>query len=293
MSRTRQTVDRPKLACEITATAVAAARLDSSSYVMASMYARDLPPGALVPSLTAQNVHNAGALTAAVRDVVTSAAGHPQELTVVLPDVAVRVALLDFDSLPEKPAEADAAVRFRLKKSLPFDSDDAALSYHVQREGESLRLVTAVMHKSVRAEYEDVIRAAGCEPGVLLSSTLAALGMVEADEPTMLLKVDPSAMSVAILSGDRLLLLRTLESSHGEQLSPERLAEDVYPSLVYFQDTFGMTVRRVLLAGGAPAHALQPVLEAAAELRVENLVGDSLADAGGRPEFAGAIGALY
>jgi len=293
MSRTRQSVDRPKLACEITATAVAAARLDAGSNIMASMHSRNLPAGTLAPSLTVANILNPGALAAAIRDVVTAAGGYPQELTVVLPDVAVRVALLDFDSLPEKPAEADAAVRFRLRKSLPFDPDDAALSYHVQREGSTLRLVTAVMHKSVREEYEQVVRSAGCEPGVLLPSTLAALGMVEADEPTMLLKVDLSAISVAILSGDRLLLLRTLEAAQGEQLSTDRLAEAVYPSLVYFQDTFGMTVRRVLLAGGNPADALRPVLESAPELSVQELVGPSLADAGGRPEFAGAIGALY
>ncbi len=293
MNRTKQSVERPKLACEITATAVAAARLDGHTNTMSAMHTRSLPSGTLAPSLTAQNVLNQGALAGAIRDVVTAANGSPQELTLVLPDVAVRVALLDFDSLPNKAAEADAAVRFRLKKSLPFDSDDAALSYHVQREGSTYRLVTAVMHKSVRNEYEGAVRAAGCEPGVLIPSTLAALGMVEADEPTMLLKVDISAISVAILSGERLLLLRTLEAAQGEPLTTERLAEDVYPSLVYFQDTFGMTVRRILLAGGAPAQALKPVLEAAQEVKVENLVGASLADAGGRPEFAGAMGALF
>ena len=36
----------------------------------------------------------------------------------VLPDAAVRVALLDFDSLPGKREEAEGVVRFRLKKSL-------------------------------------------------------------------------------------------------------------------------------------------------------------------------------
>ncbi len=52
-------------------------------------------------------------------------------MTVVVPDAAVRVLLLDFDQLPSKIAEALPVVRFRLKKLLPFDADTAAVSYQV------------------------------------------------------------------------------------------------------------------------------------------------------------------
>ena len=44
----------------------------------------------------------------------------------------MRVVLLDFDTLPSNPAEAEGVVRFRLKKSLPFDVDKAKVSYHAQ-----------------------------------------------------------------------------------------------------------------------------------------------------------------
>ena len=49
----------------------------------------------------------------------------------MVPDSTVRVLLLDFDSLPSKAAEALPVVRFRLKKLLPFDADDAAVSYQI------------------------------------------------------------------------------------------------------------------------------------------------------------------
>ena len=54
-----------------------------------------------------------------------------RQTSVVVPDAAVRVLLLDFDSLPAKAAEALPVVRFRLKKLLPFDADDAVVSYQV------------------------------------------------------------------------------------------------------------------------------------------------------------------
>ena len=39
----------------------------------------------------------------------------------IVPDAAVRVMLVEFDTLPSDHEEALGVVRFRLKKSLPFD----------------------------------------------------------------------------------------------------------------------------------------------------------------------------
>ena len=71
------------------------------------------------------------ALVAAVRKALEQVSLRGREVTLVVPDAAVRVLLLDFDALPAKPAEALPVVRFRLKKLLPFDADDAAVSYQV------------------------------------------------------------------------------------------------------------------------------------------------------------------
>ncbi|HEX8925469.1 MAG TPA: hypothetical protein VF786_06725 [Terriglobales bacterium] len=286
-------VARPLVACEITSHGVAAARVNHRSGAMEAMHVRTLPSGAVVPSLTAANVINPDALREGISSTVTAVAGRPHELTAVLPDMAARVILLDFDTLPSKTSEADAAVRFRLKKALPFDAEDAAISYHVQRTPRDVRVIAAVMQASVRDEYERAFNEAGCTPSVILPSTLATLGLVDSGEPALLLKVDTDATTLAIVDSDRLLLLRTLEGSNPDSVSPERLADDVYPSLVYFQDTFGMSVKRILLAGINNARELRPALEAQTEARVEELVGSSLTSAGGQSDFAGAIGALY
>ena len=74
-------------------------------------------------------------MTAAVRRALDDVAGSGRErlrdVTLVVPDAAVRVLLLDFDQLPAKAAEALPVVRFRLKKLLPFDADEAMVSYQV------------------------------------------------------------------------------------------------------------------------------------------------------------------
>ena len=69
-----------------------------------------------------------------------------------------------------------------------------------------------VLH-SVLEEYESAFRAAGCSPGVVLPSSLGALGAVNEQRPTMLLKVGQDATSVAVASDGQLLLFRILEGA--------------------------------------------------------------------------------
>ena len=57
----------------------------------------------------------------ALRDALSAVAGRSRDVCLVIPDATTRIMLLDFDTLPAKPEEADAVVRFRLKKSLPFE----------------------------------------------------------------------------------------------------------------------------------------------------------------------------
>ncbi len=68
----------------------------------------------------------------ALRAALGSVAARSKDVIAILPDAAVRVVLLDFDTLPASREEAEAVVRFRLKKSLPFDVDKAKISYQSQ-----------------------------------------------------------------------------------------------------------------------------------------------------------------
>ncbi len=120
--------------------------------------------------------------------------------------------LLDFDTLPEKPQDADAVVRFRLKKSLPFDVDQSAVSFDRQGTANPVRVVAAVTPRTVLEEYESLVRDAGYNPGAVLPSMLAALGLVDASRPTMVIKVERGTTTFAIVDQNQLLLYRALEN---------------------------------------------------------------------------------
>jgi type IV pilus assembly protein PilM len=289
---------RPRLACEITAESVIAARASEQGRFVELHTMRMLPAGSVLPSLKDTNVLEPAALANAVADALQTVGGRSRDVTAILPDAAIRTVLLDFESLPEDPKNAAGVVRFRMRKALPFDVDKARLSYHVVRTSGLVRVVAAVALASVIEEYEAAIREAGYAPGVVLPSTLASLSAVESARPTLVVKVDPAAVTVAILDNDDLRLVRTLENTRGRQISAQQLADDVYPSVVFFQDTFGSAIERVLVGGVDSLHEVAPALQQLTGSAVEPLVSSRYLSGGlsGMPgataQLAGVVGAL-
>lgn len=285
--------DRLHVACEISSAAVVAARAGQALEACAT---RELREGTVTPHLTEANVLRGDVLRDALRVVLDEVAGRTRDVITILPDAAVRVVLLDFETLPEKREEAEAVVRFRLKKSLPFDVDKARVSYQVQRDGsgKELKVIAAVALASVLDEYEAAFRDSGYAPGVVLPSMLAALGAVDAARPTLVVKVDPFTTSIAILERQHLLLFRTLENARGLGITGEQLAEDVYPSVVFFQDTYQLDVERVFVAGLPNSEVALQSLHAQTGVEVQELVGAEQRSGfeGPGSQLAGVTGAL-
>jgi type IV pilus assembly protein PilM len=206
---------RPRLAVEVRSDGVVAARAEDATALLTAVARGELAEGAVVPGLKAGNVIDRAAVVAAVRKALDGVAGQGRgrDVTVVVPDAAVRVLLLEFDELPTKAVEALPVVRFRLKKLLPFDVDEAVVSYQVMASAKgSVQVVAVAVPKSVLDEYEGVVTAAGYLPGAVLPSTLAALaGLDEAEAATLVVNAGPGGVTTAIVKGGILLLHRSVD----------------------------------------------------------------------------------
>ena len=282
------------MACEVTAERVIAARAGEGAQSLEAVNTQALAAGSLTPGLQQANVAARAALVAALREALAPVAGRSRDITLIIPDASTRIVLLDFDTLPEKAEDADSVVRFRLKKSLPFDVDASAVSFDRNAVDGGVRVVAAVTPKSVVEEYEAVAREAGYNPGAVLPSMIAALGVVDGARPTMVIKAEPGTTTFAIVDQNQLLLYRSLESG-GTAVTGESLVDDVNTSLVYFEDRYGISVDRVLVTGVQSAQALQTAF-GNSNIRVEELISSSMAGAGAgsvaRSALAGVAGAL-
>ena len=295
MSRTYQPA-RPRLACEIAADRIIAARAADSGQVLELCSTSELAPGCVVPDLTEQNLRERRSVVSALREALENVGGRHRDVVAVLPDAAARVVLLDFETLPDNREEAESVVRFRLRKSLPFDVDKAKVSYQAQGADGTLRVVAAVTLRSVLEDYEAAFRDAGFSPGMVLPSMLAALSGAPAERATLVVKVDARTTSIAILEHQQLLLFRTLENTRGVTISGEQLAEDVYPSVVFFQDTYNTNIEEIFVAGISDVAGAAPALHAQTGAEVRELVKASQLGLGGgaipKWRMAGVVGAL-
>lgn len=212
---------RPRLAVEVRAEGVVGARAEDAAALLTAVARAEVAEGAVTPGLKVGNIADRTAVTAAVRKVLDSIAGSGRErlrdVTVVVPDSAARVLFVDFDQLPAKASEALPVVRFRLKKLLPFDADDAMVSYQVMSsEKNSIKLLAVAMPKAVLEEYESVVLAAGYLPGAVLPSTLAALASLEeTDAAVLVVNAGQGTLTTAIVQAGMLLLHRSVDMSAG------------------------------------------------------------------------------
>jgi len=240
---------RPPVAVEIAPHGVLAAT--SPGHGQPPVFAFEpLPAGALLPGIADQNLHAAEAVATAIRTVLSQLAPRTRAITLIVPDAVVRVFLLDFDTLPTRAAEAVPVLRFRLRKMVPFDVEHAGVSYQVLSETKTeCRVVAAVIPGPVLAEYEAAVRAAGYEPGAILSSSLAALAAIETEEPVLAANLGAEAITTSITHGQDLLLYRTLDLPEDPRLHLQEVQRGIAVAAAYYEDKLGERPRMLYYAG--------------------------------------------
>lgn len=197
------------------------------------------------------NVQDADALKSTLNRIVPRD-GKKRRAALILPDYCARVAVLDFDSFPAGAEEQLALVRFRMKKSVPFDVETAVVGYYAQpRAGSAaaknkIDVVVAIMAREIVTRYEAPFRAAGFHTGFVTTSSLAMLNAVQADGLTVVAKLNGRTLSAMVLNGSTLKLLRCVEM---ESTSREELEAVLHPTFVYIEDELDAKAQRLVLCG--------------------------------------------
>src|SRR5947207_3184655 len=89
----------PSAALEISARRVTLVVVSNQggSPVLSAYATEPLPAGAVEPALNAVNVHDAAALTAAIRRALDNVGPRPKRIALVLPDIVGKLSLVRFE----------------------------------------------------------------------------------------------------------------------------------------------------------------------------------------------------
>jgi Tfp pilus assembly PilM family ATPase len=243
----------PSAAVEIASHRVTAVGLDTRGGrpSIAAHATEPLPEGALVPSLTADNVHDRPLVVAAVNRVLERV-GRPRRIGLVIPDPVTKVSLVKFEQVPQRVADLDQLVRWQVRKSAPFAIEDAQVSYVTgARTTEGQEFVVSLARRAAIEEYESLCAPAGAHVGLVDISTFnvinaaLAAGAADAGADWLLVNVGPDWASLAILRGADLIFFRS-RGADGEGT----LADLVHQTAMYYEDRIqGGGFSRVMLTG--------------------------------------------
>jgi type IV pilus assembly protein PilM len=269
----------PHLAIEFAPDRVVAARWKGHS--VDEFTAETLPPGALVPSAVEPNVINTSALKSAMANIVSRLRARDHDVALILPDPVIRVFVQHFEEFPRSPQEAIPMLRWKLKKSIPFDADETVISYMRQpARAEGVDIVTALARLRIVREYEALAEGASLCPGVILSSSLAAISLLGDKKATLLARVSGMALTTAIVRAGVLCGFRCTELPvHSGDITPKMLLDEIYPVAAYYQDTWGEGIGSVRVAGlGARLPDFVPPLESEFHCDVTSLLHAAVSD---------------
>src|SRR5579859_5985573 len=165
----------PPLAVEIAMDRVAGARL-SRAGSLDGFAVEPLPPGSVVPSAVETNLINIVAVKSAFESVCSRLRAKNEDIAILVPDPVIRVFVQHFDEFPRSPQEAIPMLRWKLKKSVPFEVEETLISYMRQApRGGGVHVVTALGRLRPVREYEALAENLALAPRVVLSSSLAAV----------------------------------------------------------------------------------------------------------------------
>jgi type IV pilus assembly protein PilM len=209
-----------------------------------------LEPGTISVSPLADNVHLADALADKVRAITGGGSMKRRGAVVILPDYCARVAVLEFDSFPADPKEQLSLVRFRMKKSVPFDVESAAVSYFPQASKTAgtrgVDVIVVVAALEIIARYEAPFRAAGLHPGFVMTSLIPMAELNPHNDISVVARLNGKSLTVAVMNGANLKLVRCVELP---EMTSEEILAVLLPTVAYVEDEMGSPPSRLLVCG--------------------------------------------
>lgn len=175
----------------------------------------------------------------------------------VIPDYAVRMAILDFEEFPVRDEERISLLRFRLRKTVPFHIEEARLAYSVQdqRPGHVEILAVAIANPILH-EYESIFVEAGHRVGMVVPSLIAAMPFCEtvSEGITLLAKSAGSTLSIGLIEQGHLRLVRCIDLSSEDHAAGEsEVSRPAFPvlqqTLAFAEDQLEQKVNRAVLCG--------------------------------------------
>jgi type IV pilus assembly protein PilM len=225
----------PLWACELTSKHLVVAGVSRHRNGVKAKAVSELPPDTIVSSYSELNIRNPEMVRSAVRQLLAQTGFSGNEIVVVVPDDTSRIAFVNAEKPSKKVEEQNTFIRWKLKKSVPFDVDSAQIAYRIlspQKDRAGVDILVALSPRSVVEEYEKLFDSLDIHAGMVLPSTLGLLNLLQPPAgDSLVLKVAPDCVTTTVFQNRRMQFYR--------RVTDMSLYDAAYPTAMYYQDKLG------------------------------------------------------
>ena len=227
----------PLWACELTSRHIIVAGVDRSRRGIRATAASELPAGVVSTSYSEANIRNSESVQSSVKQLLTQAGFSGSEIVLVVPDDTSRIAFLTAEKHSKDPDEQRTFIRWKLKKTIPFEVDSAQIAFRVvgpQSGGAGVDILVALSPRAVVEEYENLFDSLDIHAGMVVPSTLATLNLFHAPAgDSLFLKIASDCVTTTVFKDQRMQFYR--------RVTEASLYDASYPTVLYYQDKLGGT----------------------------------------------------
>jgi Tfp pilus assembly PilM family ATPase len=209
-----------------------------------------LPADTFTPAVVTPELANEAAVAEALRRLKLEA-GRINKASVLLPDGWFRMNILEMQSLPERSNEADAMIRWSLKRTMPIEPAMLRLSYEVLARGADHPkvMVISAVEKTLKA-IERLFNDAGIEVVLIEPIGLNIWNALAVREPAttgdrIFFYIREGDFTTAVFRGSQPLFIRSRNLN-----SQRTLQQEIKLSASYLRDTLRTeSIEQCYLAG--------------------------------------------
>ena len=235
----------PLWACEVTSTHVVVAGVNGRRNRITEKAVAEFP-----------NSGGIETLLPVVRELLSQVGFKGSEIAVVVPDETARISFLTAEKPSKNAEEQRTFIRWRLKKSVPFDVDTAQVAYRIlgpPASGYGVDILVALSPTALGQEYEKLFDELAIQAGIVIPSTLAALNLFDPPQgDALFVKKTDDCITTTIFQKQRVQFYR--------RVTDATFYDAVYPTVLYYQDKLGGKGFERLYVCGYD-EAMQPALD--------------------------------
>jgi type IV pilus assembly protein PilM len=258
------------------------------------------PEHAVGATIFRPNLGSLDDLTRQVRELFEKSGTKPGRVSLILPDNLAKVSIV---TLPERPATRKLLremLRFKLRRSVPFRLEDAAISsWALPGPGPELHVLVSVMMRSVVEQYEAAFEAAGARTGLIDLCTPSLFNLarpelakaVATGTDAALLNCTRNYFTLMIVRADRVVFFRCKTYAGGEEDDASGrlavMARELTSSFSYYAEKLeGSGVGTVFVRAVSPGlDEVVPVLEGIGVSTVRAIDAAGAVDPSSGPRF--------